>query len=154
MPITGNNILIICVSLQFKKITILKLLTSIRYTESLYALVSFAGMYYLQKKNFLLSSLIFGLASATRGNGILYCGFFIFSALTSFSPFSSNWLFMVTPIDHISLLTNSLFSNLSQNGLSQLSIVLLLFRRTLHFSFTVIRCFVQKTTRRNFILGV
>ncbi len=58
-----------------------------RYTESIFALFSFLGMYYVVKGRLFYSSLWFACASATRGNGFLYCGFYVYYGLTSFSPF-------------------------------------------------------------------
>lgn len=50
------------------------------YTEPLFSLVSFIGMYLWVKSkgNSLLASFIFGLGSFIRGNGILLSGFFLF----------------------------------------------------------------------------
>lgn len=51
------------------------------YTESLYALFSFTGLLLFERNEWLLSSLVFALGSATRSNGMLFIGFFLFSAL-------------------------------------------------------------------------
>ncbi|KAL1919851.1 uncharacterized protein VTP21DRAFT_1782 [Calcarisporiella thermophila] len=48
------------------------------YSESLFALLSFAGMISFTKKYYIYASVAWGIASATRSNGILYVGFFIY----------------------------------------------------------------------------
>lgn len=46
------------------------------YTESLFALLSFMGMYAISKQHYFYASLLWGIASATRSNAIIYIGFF------------------------------------------------------------------------------
>mmetsp|Transcript_11444 Transcript_11444/g.42979 ORF Transcript_11444/g.42979 Transcript_11444/m.42979 type:complete len:463 (+) Transcript_11444:2-1390(+) len=53
---------------------------SVPYTESLFALLSFVGMYLwtTSEGNSLWAALFFGLATFVRGNGILLAGFFVY----------------------------------------------------------------------------
>ncbi|SAM00254.1 hypothetical protein [Absidia glauca] len=53
------------------------------YTESLFALLSFMGMYHITKQRYLLASILWGLASSTRSNAIIYAGFFIYELIIS-----------------------------------------------------------------------
>lgn len=53
------------------------------YTESLFALLSFMGMYHITKQRYLLASILWGLASFTRSNAIIYVGFFIYELIVS-----------------------------------------------------------------------
>ncbi|CAO3642966.1 unnamed protein product [Cunninghamella echinulata] len=46
------------------------------YTESLFALLSFMGMYVITKQYYFYASLLWGIASLTRSNAIIYIGFF------------------------------------------------------------------------------
>ncbi|CAO3612083.1 unnamed protein product [Cunninghamella blakesleeana] len=46
------------------------------YTESLFALLSFMGMYAINQQDYFYASLLWGIASATRSNAIIYAGFF------------------------------------------------------------------------------
>ncbi|KAI8341220.1 GPI mannosyltransferase 2 [Chlamydoabsidia padenii] len=48
------------------------------YTESVFALLSFMGMYHFHKQRYLLASILWGLASLARSNAIVYVGFFIY----------------------------------------------------------------------------
>ncbi|KAI8394062.1 dolichol-p-mannose mannosyltransferase [Radiomyces spectabilis] len=48
------------------------------YTESLFAYLSFSGMNFMSRGHPLLASIVWSFASATRSNGIIYAGFFIY----------------------------------------------------------------------------
>ncbi|KAI8060717.1 GPI mannosyltransferase 2 [Gongronella butleri] len=48
------------------------------YTESLFALLTFMGMYAAVKGQYLAASLVWAIASATRSNAIVYAGFFFY----------------------------------------------------------------------------
>ncbi|KNC75662.1 hypothetical protein SARC_11818, partial [Sphaeroforma arctica JP610] len=54
------------------------------YTESPFALTTFAGLYYLEGSHFLLSGLCFALGSGIRGNGIVNAGFLLYAIGTEF----------------------------------------------------------------------
>ncbi len=49
---------------------------SIIYSESLFALLCFSGLFHFYRRRRLLASILFGLASLTRSNGIVMVGFF------------------------------------------------------------------------------
>ncbi|OIR58572.1 MAG: GPI mannosyltransferase 2 [Amphiamblys sp. WSBS2006] len=51
------------------------------YSESLFAMLCFLGMFFYQKRKFFLASVVWGLSSATRSNGIAMAGFFLYSVL-------------------------------------------------------------------------
>ncbi|KAI8077838.1 GPI mannosyltransferase 2 [Halteromyces radiatus] len=51
------------------------------YTESIFAFLSFLGMYHVSKQRFLLGSIIWGIASLARSNAIIYIGFFIYDII-------------------------------------------------------------------------
>ncbi|EFJ08558.1 dolichol-p-mannose mannosyltransferase [Selaginella moellendorffii] len=51
------------------------------YTESLFALLSFAGMWYLVSGARWTSAILFGFSSIARSNGIVHAGFFLFQCL-------------------------------------------------------------------------
>ncbi|CEI92548.1 hypothetical protein RMCBS344292_06803 [Rhizopus microsporus] len=48
------------------------------YTESLFALLGFLGMRFVARKKYMYAASIWAIASGTRSNGILYCGFFFY----------------------------------------------------------------------------
>jgi Gpi18-like mannosyltransferase len=50
------------------------------YSEPLFALCTFSGMYFFVKKEFLKSSICWCLGSLTRANGILMVGFYVWEA--------------------------------------------------------------------------
>ena len=54
------------------------------YTEAPFAFFSFAGIDAFYKNDFLLASLFWALASATRSNGIVLIGFFFYDLLRAF----------------------------------------------------------------------
>ncbi|OBZ89106.1 GPI mannosyltransferase 2 [Choanephora cucurbitarum] len=47
-------------------------------SESVFALLSFKGMYWAAQKRYLSAAAIWGIASAARSNAIIYSGFFIY----------------------------------------------------------------------------
>ncbi|KAI8910376.1 hypothetical protein EDD86DRAFT_246746 [Gorgonomyces haynaldii] len=51
------------------------------YAESLFALLTFYGMLLYLRRQYLLSSLVFGVSGLVRANGILYSGFFVWNIL-------------------------------------------------------------------------
>ena len=51
------------------------------YTESLFACLSFAGMLAVKRTHLFTAAVLFGLASATRSNGIVLSGFIIYHHL-------------------------------------------------------------------------
>lgn len=51
------------------------------YTESLYALLSFSGLYYFKLNKLFKASFFFALSCATRSNGSLYVGYLLFYLL-------------------------------------------------------------------------
>ncbi|KAI7871482.1 GPI mannosyltransferase 2 [Spinellus fusiger] len=53
------------------------------YTESLFAYTSFMGMYWVARKHYLSASVVWGLASLTRSNAIIYTGFFIYEFIVT-----------------------------------------------------------------------
>lgn len=55
--------------------------TAHRYAESLFALLASSGMIAFHKHQRLCAALFWSLASLTRSNGILLCGFFIYELL-------------------------------------------------------------------------
>lgn len=48
---------------------------SAAYSESLFALSSFAVMYHLEKREFTKATLALGLATLTRSNGVVLAGY-------------------------------------------------------------------------------
>lgn len=52
-----------------------------RYSESLFALCSFAGLWQFVSGRTWTAALIFGLSSGVRSNGVLHAGFFCFQAM-------------------------------------------------------------------------
>nr|XP_002735639.1 PREDICTED: GPI mannosyltransferase 2-like [Saccoglossus kowalevskii] len=48
------------------------------YTESLFAMLGFLAMLLLEKKYIFSSSVMFAVATATRSNGVVACGFFLY----------------------------------------------------------------------------
>ncbi|KAI9138277.1 GPI mannosyltransferase 2 [Paraphysoderma sedebokerense] len=56
------------------------------YTESLFTLLTFAGMYCLSMNQPFMSTIPFTLATCTRSNGILNSGFLIYEFLTATVP--------------------------------------------------------------------
>lgn len=51
------------------------------YSESLFALCSFGGLWQFVEGNTWTAALIFGLSSGVRSNGVLHAGFFLFQAM-------------------------------------------------------------------------
>ena len=82
------------------------------YTESPFALFTFAGLYYFYKENKFIAAIFWALASATRSNGIVLIGFFLNGLLnqlflkTGFLPFSE-CLFEVLKTAFYSIITIS-----------------------------------------------
>ncbi|XP_069827635.1 GPI mannosyltransferase 2 isoform X2 [Dendropsophus ebraccatus] len=60
------------------------------YTESLYALATFTGLWQLQKYRTLCGSLFLSLASAARSNGLVNAGFLLYSAIKAVVQRKSN----------------------------------------------------------------
>ncbi|KAJ9058762.1 ER membrane glycoprotein subunit of the GPI transamidase complex-like protein [Entomophthora muscae] len=56
------------------------LIMSSIYTESLFSLLSFSGLYFFQTDCFWTSSFIWAFSTFVRSNGILFVGYFIFDA--------------------------------------------------------------------------
>ncbi|KAL0268654.1 UNVERIFIED_CONTAM: hypothetical protein PYX00_010504 [Menopon gallinae] len=54
---------------------------SAAYSESLYCFLSFYGMLQVERENFLLAGVLFGLSGATRSNGITNVGFLAYRYL-------------------------------------------------------------------------
>eukprot|EP01111_Echinosteliopsis_oligospora_P018260 TRINITY_DN825_c1_g1_i1.p1 TRINITY_DN825_c1_g1~~TRINITY_DN825_c1_g1_i1.p1 ORF type:complete len:475 (-),score=73.23 TRINITY_DN825_c1_g1_i1:19-1443(-) len=54
------------------------------YTESLFAMCTIKGLRYLATSNHILASLLFSCATGTRSNGLLLCGFLVYSFFQSF----------------------------------------------------------------------
>eukprot|EP01107_Rhizomastix_libera_P010880 TRINITY_DN28210_c0_g1_i1.p1 TRINITY_DN28210_c0_g1~~TRINITY_DN28210_c0_g1_i1.p1 ORF type:complete len:464 (+),score=53.93 TRINITY_DN28210_c0_g1_i1:3-1394(+) len=61
------------------------------YTESPFALFVFAGCYFLECRKYWVSMMMFTLSAATRGNGIICCGFLIFEAINRFFPIANKF---------------------------------------------------------------
>ncbi|EFC40230.1 predicted protein, partial [Naegleria gruberi] len=74
----GNNWKLIKISTLLYIINPATVFMSVAYTESMFSLFSLLGMYFHAKKRHVLSCLFFCLATATRGNGIALCGFYIY----------------------------------------------------------------------------
>ncbi|CAO3594620.1 unnamed protein product [Absidia cylindrospora] len=53
------------------------------YTESIFAMLTFMGMYYFKKQLYLLASILWGLALLARSNAIVYVGFFVYEFIIS-----------------------------------------------------------------------
>lgn len=51
------------------------------YSESFFSFLSFSGMYFFFAENYFMSSVMWGISSFTRSNGILYSGFYIYRVL-------------------------------------------------------------------------
>lgn len=49
-----------------------------RYTESLFAFLSFSGMLCFHSRNYVFAALIWALSAGVRSNGILFAGFFVY----------------------------------------------------------------------------
>lgn len=67
---------------------------SVAYTESLFAMFAFGGMYVLAKNssfnNRLLGSLLFGLATFTRSNGAILCVYSLYVAYLDYQTAEPN----------------------------------------------------------------
>ncbi|KAI9281083.1 GPI mannosyltransferase 2 [Sporodiniella umbellata] len=48
------------------------------YTESLFALCSFTGMYYVSQKKYFCAAIVWGFTSGIRSNAIVFSGFFFY----------------------------------------------------------------------------
>lgn len=48
------------------------------YTESIFALLSFTGMRYIAKKQYMKAALVWGITSSIRSNAIVFAGFFFY----------------------------------------------------------------------------
>lgn len=80
-----------CVTLQSRRLAFLAALLfcmspisifmTTTYSESLYALATFTGLWQLQKHRTLCGSALFSLASAARSNGLVNVGFLLHSAV-------------------------------------------------------------------------
>ncbi|CAI7746556.1 unnamed protein product, partial [Closterium sp. NIES-54] len=57
------------------------------YSESLFALLSFAAMWRVVSGRWFSASLLIALSAAARSNGVLHSGFFLFSLLQAAGPF-------------------------------------------------------------------
>ncbi|GJP62318.1 hypothetical protein CLOP_g19398, partial [Closterium sp. NIES-67] len=57
------------------------------YSESLFALLSFAAMWRIISGRWVSASLLIALSAAARSNGVLHSGFFLFSLLQAVGPF-------------------------------------------------------------------
>jgi len=64
------------------------------YTESLFAALCFAGMLALARRRRWAATAFFTLATATRSNGTLCCGFLAFEAASRFFPLD-RWLLLL-----------------------------------------------------------
>lgn len=53
------------------------------YSESLFAFITFLGMYYISYQNIWKSSLFFGISVLNRSNGLLNAGFLLYSIIQS-----------------------------------------------------------------------
>lgn len=53
------------------------------YSETLFALFTFSGLLALERRRTWLSCLLFSLATATRSNGVVLCGFMAYQCLSS-----------------------------------------------------------------------
>ncbi|KAI1311329.1 hypothetical protein EDD11_003474 [Mortierella claussenii] len=59
------------------------------YTESLFAALSFSGMLFAARKQYLLAAIIWSISGTARSNGILYVGFFIYDLIVQINLQSS-----------------------------------------------------------------
>lgn len=51
------------------------------YSESVFAMTQFWGMFFVERNELFIASLIFSLGSATRSNGVISCGFICYTTL-------------------------------------------------------------------------
>lgn len=51
------------------------------YTESMFSLLAFSGLYFYHLKSLFTSAFIFALSTLVRSNGILFVGYFVFEAI-------------------------------------------------------------------------
>ncbi|KAK3821382.1 MAG: GPI mannosyltransferase 2 [Benniella sp.] len=59
------------------------------YAESLFASLSFTGMLFAARKQYLLAAITWGISSTARSNGILYAGFFVYDLVVRMDLHSS-----------------------------------------------------------------
>lgn len=48
------------------------------YAESLFALLTFTGMLCITRRQYIKASIVWGIASATRANAVMYAGYIIY----------------------------------------------------------------------------
>ncbi|XP_072287020.1 GPI mannosyltransferase 2 isoform X2 [Pyxicephalus adspersus] len=83
-----------CVTLQSRRTSFLAALLfcmspisvfmTVAYSESLFAVATFTGLWQLQKNRFLLGSALLSLATAARSNGLVNAGFLVYSEMKAF----------------------------------------------------------------------
>lgn len=83
-----------CVTLQSKRTSFLAALLfcmspisvfmTVAYSESLFALATFSGLWYLQKNRLLTGSVLLSLSTAARSNGLVNAGFLVHSGMRAF----------------------------------------------------------------------
>ncbi|KAF9352138.1 hypothetical protein BGX26_009994 [Mortierella sp. AD094] len=61
------------------------------YTESTFAALSFTGMIFVARKQYLLAAIIWSISCTARSNGILYVGFFIYDLVIRMDLKASAW---------------------------------------------------------------
>ncbi|ORZ27001.1 GPI mannosyltransferase 2 [Lobosporangium transversale] len=61
------------------------------YAESLFAALSFTGMLYAARKQYLPAAIVWSISNLARSNGILYAGFFVYDLIVMIDLQSSIW---------------------------------------------------------------